>query len=123
MAQVNPDMSLQLDKMSFDSYCTKDGKWIQLLGVDYLKHVPLFFKCFDITGQGWMSVAKELLTTPSVLKDPMQIVPLVFNNVSKSIRKEMNARNWSELKILFDEKKMWYTHIAVPNQGTPFVIL
>jgi len=42
MAQVNPSMALRVDKMTFDAYQTKDGKWVQLLGVDYLKHVRDF---------------------------------------------------------------------------------
>ena len=32
MCQVNLDMTLKVDKMTFECYQTKDGKWIQLLG-------------------------------------------------------------------------------------------
>jgi crotonobetainyl-CoA:carnitine CoA-transferase CaiB-like acyl-CoA transferase len=116
MSQVNSEMSLEIEKMSFESYCTKDGKWVQLLGVDYLKHVPRLFECFDIKGKAWWRVFAEVLTTPSVLATPLKIVPLVFANITRSLRAEINRRNWADLKTLFDEKGMWYTHIAVPSQ-------
>ena len=113
MAQVNSSMSLQIEKMTFDSYETKDGKWIQMLGVDYLKHVPIIFKCFGVSVKGWFSLLKEIFSSPSVLKDPLKIVPLAFANITRTMRTEIGKRNWSELKTLFDEKKVWYTHIAV----------
>ena len=116
MSQVNSEMSLEIEKMSFESYCTKDGKWVQLLGVDYLKHVPRLFECFDIKGKAWWRLIAEIITNPSVLATPLKIVPLAFANITRSLRAEINRRTWTELKALFDEKGVWYTHIAVPSQ-------
>jgi hypothetical protein len=116
MAQVNPSMALRVDKMTFDAYQTKDGKWVQLLGVDYLKHVPIIFKVLGISGRAWGSLAFEILTTPSVLKDPLQLVPLAFGNITQSIKKEILTYNWDALKELFDSKGVWYTYVAVSNQ-------
>ena len=43
--------------------------------------------------RAWGSLAYEILTTPSVLKDPLQLVPLAFSNITQSIKKEKKINN------------------------------
>ena len=114
MSQVNPDMGVAIDKMSFDAYVTKDGQWIQLLGVDYKKHVPRVFKALGI---GYGPTIKTFLSTLTSLSSPMELIPVIFHEITANIRSKMNDMTYMEVKQCFDTNDVWYTTVASPEQA------
>ena len=100
--------------MSFDAYLTKDGQWVQLLGVDYKKHVPKVFKSLGI---GYGSAVRKLLSSLPWIDSPMALIPILFYDVTKSIRDVIGRTEWKDLKSKFDKDDIWYTTVASPEQA------
>merc|ERR1711968_227024 len=116
MSQKNPKMGLALRKMSFDSYQTKDGKWVQLLGVDYKTHVPRVFKALGIASNSYKTVAGKFFKSAPFFQSPMEAVPLIFGSVTDCISKGIGALSWADLQQKFNEHDVWYTTVATPAE-------
>ena len=116
MSQKNPKMGLELRKMSFDSYQTRDGKWVQLLGVDYKTHVPRVFKALGISGKSYKSVLGTFFCRAPFFQSPMEAVPLIFGSVTDCISEGIGALSWAELQRKFNEHDVWYTTVATPAE-------
>ena len=83
-----------------------------ITGVDYLKHVPIMFKAFGLKRSGWASLFFEVITNPSKLTSIKHLIPLIFSNITRTFRNYIMNQNWKDLKLLMDEKQIWYTTIA-----------
>lgn len=114
MSQKNPKMGLALRKMSFDSYQTSDGKWVQLLGVDYKTHVPRVFKALGIASKSYKTVAGKFLSRMPFFQSPMEAVPLLFGSVTDCIKRGIKELTWADLQRKFNKHDVWYTTVATP---------
>ena len=114
MSQKNPKMGLALRKMSFDSYQTQDGKWVQLLGVDYKTHVPRVLKALGIASTSYKKVAGTFFSSLPFFQSPMEAVPLLFGGITDCIGKGIKELTWAELQCKFDKHNVWYTTVSTP---------
>jgi crotonobetainyl-CoA:carnitine CoA-transferase CaiB-like acyl-CoA transferase len=114
MSQVNPEMGVALDKMSFDSFVSSDGQWFQLLGVDYKVHVPRVFKALKI---GYSSAIKRFFSSLNSISSPMQLIPVMFYEITHKIREKMIKMSYKETIEVFQEHDVWYTTVASPEQA------
>ena len=115
-ANKGSEMGLKVDKMSFETYCTADGKWLQLLGVDYKKHVPRVFKALGIAGASYRRVIWAAITGFD-RKNPLALVPVVFGKVTECIREAIAAKTWAELEPVFKEHDIWHTSVATAAEA------
>ena len=114
MNQINPDMGVAIDKMSFDAYVTKDGQWVQLLGVDYKKHVPRVFKALKI---GFGATVGTFLSSLPAVSQPMELIPVMFHDITAKIRHKMTTMTYAQVTACFDHHDVWYTTVASPEQA------
>jgi crotonobetainyl-CoA:carnitine CoA-transferase CaiB-like acyl-CoA transferase len=115
-ANKGSEMGLKVDKMSFETYRTADGKWLQMLGVDYKKHVPRMFKALGIAGASYRRVIWAALTGFD-RKNPLALVPVVFGKVTECIREAIAAKTWAELEPIFKAHDVWHTSVATPAEA------
>jgi crotonobetainyl-CoA:carnitine CoA-transferase CaiB-like acyl-CoA transferase len=107
-------MGVAIDKMSFDAYVTKDGQWVQLLGVDYKVHVPRVFKALGIS---YGKVFNTLISSLTKISSPLELVPVMFYEVTDNIRNKMLEMTYNEVKACFAQHNVWYTTVASPEQA------
>ena len=115
-ANKGSEMGLKVDKMSFETYRTADGKWLQMLGVDYKKHVPRLFKALGIAGASYRRVVWAALMGFD-RKNPLALVPVIFGKVTECIREAIAARTWAELEPIFKAHDVWHTSVATPAEA------
>ena len=70
------------------------------------------FKAFGLKRSGWASLFFEVITNPSKLTSIKHLIPLIFSNITRTFRNYIMNQNWKDLKLLMDEKQIWYTTIA-----------
>ena len=117
LAHKAPELlDVVMPKMSFDCYKTKDGKWVQLLGVDWIKHVPLMLSAMGIKKQTYLRTFLKVLGNLS-LGQTDQIVGSIFTTVSASLNDYISKYEWSDLQAHFIKHNVWHTGVATPEEG------
>jgi len=99
------------------SHVTKDGIWVQLLGLDTKRHVP---RILDALGVKWRVVRKvvaALLTEVRFSeKELIKKLEPLFVVINDEIAEQFSRRTFAELKEVFGEHDVWHTVIRMPEQ-------
>lgn len=98
-----------------NAFCTKDGYWFQMLGVDMKKHLT---KTISALGIGCSLYPKLLATalyqfvfTSGNLFT--KIIP-VFAVLNEGFDRRIRELTWEECKDLFKRKDVWYAPVNTP---------
>eukprot|EP00906_Rhabdomonas_costata_P011320 RCo016069 len=98
---------------------TKDGMWLQMLGVELPRHLMKTLRGLGIRWRVFPMVLWEVLR--SVL--PATGVPLifrltpVFTVINAEMTRAISALTWVEAQTLLREKDIWYCPVQTPAQA------
>jgi crotonobetainyl-CoA:carnitine CoA-transferase CaiB-like acyl-CoA transferase len=93
-----------------NAFCTKDGVWVQLLGVDIDRHLPLFLSAFKVKYSTYLNVLKVVVTEvlPSKQKSLVLKLMPVFITLNTILRDCFAKLNWDECQSLLEKHELWY---------------
>lgn len=105
-----------------NSFLTKDGVWIQLLGVDLGRHLHKTLSALGIAGKVYRRlvsplVSKMLLGSGSVLLRALHLMRVMNAGIEKAVGK----LTYAECEQLFKEKDVWYVTINTPSMAAKAV--
>jgi crotonobetainyl-CoA:carnitine CoA-transferase CaiB-like acyl-CoA transferase len=85
---------------TFNTYKTKDGSWIQLLGLDFARHIKKTLRCLGI---------EHILSDPrfSTYRDMM----IHRRDIIKSISEAFETKSLEEWKPLLRQSDVWFSEM------------
>ncbi len=104
----------------YASHKSKDGMWIQFLGLDTARHVPKFLSAFKgLKFRVYLQLLYAVLfkIIPN-FREPnlLQRVLPAFITLNTAIEDVVAQHTYDELREIFHKHDIWYTPIRVPAQ-------
>ena len=99
-----------------NSFRTKDGFYITLLGADFFRHLPRTMKAFGLGKSFYLSLAAagiKALVTKSTLLERFGVV---MQRCNSSFAEMMHLRTFAEWKPIFAQHDVWYTMVRMLPQ-------
>eukprot|EP00301_Raphidiophrys_heterophryoidea_P017800 c2828_g1_i1.p1 GENE.c2828_g1_i1~~c2828_g1_i1.p1 ORF type:complete len:840 (+),score=194.56 c2828_g1_i1:50-2569(+) len=105
--------------VTYNSFQTRDGMWVQLLGVDMPRHISRTLRSLGIVlptcGKVVWSLLTEVLPNTKVQSPIIRLRP-VFWVMNASIRAAVASLTWAQLQTRFDKYDVWHCPVRMPRQ-------
>ena len=120
VAQQSPkDLQICCPVPSANGFRTKDGMWIQMMGVEVGRHLPRLIRCLGVSGQVCQSVgyalcfqvARKFVTEKTSL---LKILP-VIKAINRVLAKKIGNMDWEQVQDLFSKWNIWHTPVRTPE--------
>ncbi|KNC81939.1 hypothetical protein SARC_05768 [Sphaeroforma arctica JP610] len=104
---------------TFQAYKTKDGMWVELLGLDTKRHLPIALRALGIRlpvfgSVLWAAIAKVLPNRKE--KVLLHRVKPIFAAINKSLETAILTYEWHDLHTLFLKHDVWHNPVRIPEQ-------
>lgn len=106
-----------------NSFVTKDGQWVQLLGAEPRRHFGNTYDAFSQkTSVIMRMIAAAVLAVPGAIanklrgQDPRKGLVDVLRVLNTTLRDEIGKRNWADLHQLLDKHNVWHCRVRSPGQ-------
>jgi len=104
---------------TFNSFQTRDGMWVQLLGVDIARHLGRTLKSLGIARPTYAKMlwvaATKVVPNKKVRSLIIRARP-VFWVMNQNIRAGIASFTWAELQVRFRKYDVWHSPIRMPRQ-------
>lgn len=120
LVQKDPDkMREESPVPTVGSFRTKDGLWLQLLGVDPKRHIPIILKALGIRAAVYSKIVYAILfkVIPSKEKTTIKKLLPVFAILNNAIEAAIGALTYAEIRTLFAQHDVWYCRINMPKDA------
>lgn len=103
---------------TFNCYSTKDGAWVQLLGLEIKRHAIKTLKALGVLPKAIGGAAWVYLTNVAWSKEESKVVKLkpIFEVITRAIEAATSSMTLAELSALFKKHDIWHCPIRVPRQ-------
>jgi len=103
---------------TMNTFKTKDGVWLQMLGLDIKKHLPKFLKALGIRFKTYTSLLKaiifEVITAKGTKLEKFRPIFCVLN---KNLEEGIGNLTFNQCKKLFEKFDVWYCVVNMPEQA------
>ena len=104
---------------TFASFQTKDGVWVQLLGVDLPRHLPKLLRALGVQLKVYpravCTLAKSMICNAKNRNFFEKMFP-VFRVLNSAISSAILDKTWDELHHIFLEHDVWHNMVRTPQQ-------
>jgi len=110
---------LECPLVTGNSHALKDGRWVQLLGLDASIHLPKILRALGVAWKGWPQIMWTLLrdVVPNkTAENTYERMMPVLIRVNEILRDGMAALTLDEFKKRAVRHDVWYTIIRKPNE-------
>lgn len=93
-----------------NAFQTRDGVWVQLLGVDLFKHLWKTLRVCGATKKDYLKAVGLLLFKVVPSKAPSTIHKMfpVFELLNGIMARFIGSQDWTTLRAIFDQNDIWY---------------
>jgi len=121
LAQMKPEeFHSKFPVATANSFRTKDGVWVQFLGVDIKRHL---MKTLGALGVKYTTLAKVLwAVVTEVLPNTsaptlLDRIPPVFVRLNGALKRRVGELTWLECKALFERHDVWHCRVNMPKDA------
>jgi crotonobetainyl-CoA:carnitine CoA-transferase CaiB-like acyl-CoA transferase len=111
------DLALNHPLATYNAYMTKDGVWVQLLGLDIGRHLPKYLRVFGIQCKTYTRVLTALVleVVPNYKeKNILLRAGPVFRVLNSALKEAFGCMTWKQAKLYCDKHDVWYSKVATP---------
>jgi len=122
LAQMKPEDFHNLYPVAtVNSFRTSDGMWIQLLGVDIKRHLPIIVTALGIKwatyGKALWAVLTEVIPNFKGAPTFLERIQPVFFQLNGQLKRAIGQRTWAECKELFERHDVWHCTVNMPKDA------
>ncbi len=101
---------------SANTFKTKDGWWITLLGADLKRHLPRSIKALGLTKSYYVQLALRAVTGLVKYKTLLERVGFVMEMLNRDFAAQMATKTWAEWRPIFGEHDVWACQCNMPDE-------